>query len=54
MAFAGLGFALPFVYALAAQALGDVRSLQLSALIAFACLALRALLGRLASVPSTP
>ncbi len=40
-----VGFGLPFVYALATQALGDVRMLQLTALVAFGCLALRAVLG---------
>ena len=49
-----VGFALPFVYALAAQALGDVRTLQFTALLAFGCLALRVLLdGRAAPAPLT-
>ncbi|MET0792207.1 MAG: MFS transporter, partial [Polyangiaceae bacterium] len=39
-----LGFALPFVHAILAQRLGDVRTLQVTAAAALACLLVRALL----------
>ena len=48
-----VGFALPFVYALAARTLGDVRTLQFTALVASGCLALRVLLGGQAA-PAPP
>jgi MFS family permease len=41
-----LGFALPFAHALAAGRFGEVRTLQVTAVLAFACLAVRALVAR--------
>lgn len=45
-----VGFALPFVHAVAANAFGDVLALRATALLALACLALRALTKRPARV----